>query len=280
MTLAAAVPVYNGARTLERVLAAVRRELAAAGGAELLVIDDGCVDASPKIAQAANARVIALGANLGRGAARSRIMAETDAEFVLMCDATVELPEGFVERALRYLQEAQVAAVFGPMETAPPKGVADRWRKRHLFKAGSGSQEFSSGALLATWACVLRSSAVRAAGGFDPALRANEDADLGARLLAAGHKVIFAPELSATSISSDTVATVIERYVRWNTQGRIQWRGYLRQIAYAIKVMAREDFAAGDWPAAFVSLLTPHAQWWASRKMPVAEPKTAGRDKT
>jgi hypothetical protein len=42
-------------------------------------------------------------------------------------------------------------------------------------------------------------------------------------------------------------------------------RDYVRQISYTLKVMVVVDLKAGDIPAACISLLCPHYQFWTRR---------------
>ena len=260
MELSAAIPCFNHAATLRRCLSAVRAQLGAS--AALLVIDDGSADGSATVAAQCGAAVIAHGANLGRGTARARALAETSAALLLMCDATLELPPGFLARALPWFEEPRVAAVFGYVTQPPPATTAERWRGRHLFKTLPPAAADRS-ALLATGACVLRVEAVRAAGGFDPALRHGEDADLGRRLLAGGWQVVADPALPATCLRTDSIIEALARYARWNAPSRLSWRNYARQISYSIKVMAREDLRERDPASAALSLLSPHYQFWS-----------------
>ena len=252
MRISAAIPVHNAAATLPRALASVRAQ----APGEMIVIDDGSTDA---LAPPDGARLIALGANLGRGAARARALADTDAALVLMCDATLELPPDFLARALPWFDEPRTAAVFGHVTQPPPHSTADRWRGRHLFKAEPPAAPRPD-ALLATGACVLRAAAVREVGGFDPTLRSGEDADLGRRLLAAGWRVVADPALHALCIRADSPGEALARYARWNSPAGLRGRAFLRQLAYAVKVMAAADLRAGDPLAALLSLASPFYQ--------------------
>jgi GT2 family glycosyltransferase len=154
-----------------------------------------------------------------------------------------------------------IAGVFGCVNCGAVVSVADRWRERHLFQS-SLTLEVRHHASLATWCCLVRKSAVEKVGGFNATLRAGEDADLGERLLAAGFDVVFDPQLKATSVLSNSVMEVLERYARWNTLSRMSARGYLRQLNYALKVMAVKDLKARDPLGACISLLAPHYQFW------------------
>ena len=103
-----------------------------------------------------------------------------------------------------------------------------------------------------------------AVGNFDYRKGAREDADLGARLLAAGFDVISDPDLRIVSTAGNTLGQVLERYWRWNggREGPVSLRWYVKQVAHSIKVMARQDLEARDLPAIPISLLSPHYQYW------------------
>jgi len=153
-----------------------------------------------------------------------------------------------------------VAAVFGPMRDPDPRGVAGRWRARHLFKQDGPAHIANVRALLATGGTLLRKSAVESAGGFNPNIRQAEDADLGARLLAAGCEVAFDPGLATLCNTRNSLGEVMERYWRWNfsTQTSVRFSEYLRQVWYSWCAMVSADLRTGDFPAAVISLICPH----------------------
>jgi len=185
-------------------------------------------------------------------------MRETVTPLVLMCDSAQIPDEKFLLRALAYFEETKVAAVFACIIQPASRSVVDRWRGRHLFKLGPS--ELNRRALLSTSLCILRREAVEQVGGFDPKLRAGEDADLGRRLLAAGWEVVSDSSLQAMCIQQDSARGVLRRYARWNSPDGIHGRAWLRQLAYAVKVMAREDLRARDPLCALLSLAAPFYQ--------------------
>ena len=261
MKISAAIPCFNVVKTLARAVASVRAQTCPA--AELVVVDDGSTDATRSLAAELGARVVVHAANLGRGAARATAMQECAGEFVLFCDAGIALPSAFVEMALPLMDDPAVAGVFGPV-AAGGGTVVERWRARHLFRSGARRERRPD--LLATGGALLRRGAVLAEGNFNRHLRSGEDAELGERLNAAGQRVLFDPRLELAPLSGDSVATVLQRYARWNGQKHPSWSDYLRFINYGVKVMMRADLEERDWGAAMISLASPHVLFWHSRR--------------
>jgi len=256
------VPCYNAAATIRRAVESVLAQTVRP--AEVLVVDDGSTDGSIGALRGLDVRVIAHPGNLGRGQSRARAMSEAKHEYILSCDATNVLEPAFVEKAMPWFEDGRVAAVFGRITQPPARTAADRWRARHLFKIDL-VQEGRRGASLCTWGALMRASAARAAGGYDPRLRQSEDADLGARLLKGGFDVVFDPQLVVTAVGSNTPRQVLERYWRWNATGEaLTWYQYLRQVAHSVRVLARQDLAANDPAAVPISLVAPHYQAWKS----------------
>ncbi len=263
MKVSAYIPSFNNADTLPAAMESVRQQCVPP--VERFVIDDGSTDGSPALARGLGWRVISNVQNLGRGAVRARAMLEAQNEFVLACDANVALPVDFLERAGAWFKDEEVAAVMGRVGQTDFRTAPARWRARHLFKMEAPCA-VSEHASLATGAVLLRRSLVLRAGNFDAQCRHSEDADLGQRLLAAGCKVVFDPALQFHDLSRNTLGQILERYWRWNaaTMGRMNFRNFIRQLAYACKVMAREDLRKGDFGAAMISLLCPSYLLWKS----------------
>lgn len=257
MRYSAYVPCCNDAATIRAAVESVLAQTLPP--AEVLVVDDASTDASLAQLAGLDIRVIRHESNLGRGAVRARAMAEAREEFVLSCDATNRLPPGFAAAAAPLFAAERTAAAFGPLADPVPRGVASRWRARHLFRQDDQPGRHAR-ALLSTYGTFVRRGAAASVGGFTPTLRATEDADLGRRLLAAGYDVVFAPELTVWSNTVNSAAKVLERYWRWNyaAAGRAVLRSYPRLVWYSWRTMIAQDLRAGDWPAAAVSALCPH----------------------
>ena len=259
------IPCYNNAATVAGALASLQRQTVPLE--ELLAVDDGSTDGSRELCQRQGVKIIRHATNLGRGAARARAMEEAKHEFVLCCDATNELAPDFSARALRWFDDPAVAAVVGRITQRPAGNVIERWRGRHLFKLDQ-PVAIRRRVTLATFGAMVRRSAVLAVGNYDRTLRHSEDGDLGERLLAAGYEVVSDPSLEITSVASNTLGEVLERYWRWyaGKDEAASWSDYFRQIAFSLKGMALQDLRAGDPFSVPISLLSPHYRFWRSRR--------------
>jgi glycosyltransferase involved in cell wall biosynthesis len=257
------VPSYNNSITIGSALWCLQNQ--SLPPSELFQVDDCSTDASCEAAVELGIPVVRLGMNSGRGAVRAKGMVLAKQEFVLCCDSTNYLQIDFADHALKWFADPMVAAVFGRLWQEKPQTLSDRWRGRHLFKL-QAQRPLQHDALLSTYGCVLRRSAVLSVGNFNWNLRHSEDADLGHRLLSAGFKVIFDPSLHVISAVSNSTLEVLDRYWRWHAgpYEDVTLHGYLKLIWYAITVLALRDIRDGDWYSVPVSLLCPHYQFWKS----------------
>jgi len=254
------IPVYNQAKTIGLALASLRAQTIPP--AEILVVDDGSTDDSVKIAEQAGATVLRQNGNLGRGAARARAVEAARHEFILGLDAGNRLPTDFAERALGHFANApRLASVHGWFLQSNSGNLVERWRSRHLFARPAATMQRE--AVHVTSGYVGRRSAILAVGNYNANWRAGEDAELGRRLKTAGWEIWLDPNLGIECLTADTVATVFERYARWNETeapgpNSHLWHDYFKRCAYAVKVLAVRDIKAGDWAAVPLSLELPN----------------------
>ena len=263
MKISAYVPCHNNSAALPAAIQSLKDQTLPPD--ELLVIDDGSTDGSAEIARRMGARVIQHTCSLGRGAARARAFAEATGDLVLGLDATCTIEPQFMRDAAGWFDSPKVAGVFARITAPPPSSTVERWRSRHLFKEQQRSSPAHNAPLI-TASCVLRRAAVLEAGNFSARCRHSEDAERGHRLLAAGWDVIMDPALLVVSHKRDTLASVLDRFWRWHAgpEARVSVIGWWKMSGYAIKVMMRQDFRAGDPLAACISFLLPHYQVWRS----------------
>lgn len=261
MTIAAYVPFFNNRSSILATLQSLQQQTISPS--HIFAVDDGSTDGGAELVEANGFRCLRLSSNQGRGAARHRAMLEAQGELVVSCDATNVLPSHFIEHLLPWFDDPRVAAAFGWIQDPHPRGAVGRWRSRHLFKAGHPMTVRRKSSLI-TGGTILRRCTVLEVGNFNPILRHTEDAELGDRLLAAGFDTIFDPRVPVFCNVQNTLKETLERYWRWHAGAGedISFTGYLKNISFSIKGMAVNDFSHADLPAALISLLCPHYQFW------------------
>jgi GT2 family glycosyltransferase len=264
LTISGYVPFFNNRNT---VLAALK-SLADQGleWREIFALDDGSTDDGPELLETSGFRCLHQPKNQGRGSARHRAMMESDGDIVICCDATNVLPSNFVSQLLPWFDDPKVAAVYGWIQDPLPRGAIGRWRARHLFKADH-CMTVRHQAPLSTYGTLVRKSAVVSVGNYNPLLRHSEDAELGERLLAAGYDIVFDPSAAVICNVQNSLVQVLERYWRWyaGVDEATTWIGYIRNVIFSLKVMARQDLMNRDFGAVVISLICPHFQFWKSR---------------
>jgi len=259
-SISAHIPFFNNIDTLEQVIKSISSE--GIKFRDINIYNDGSDIDPSSICESTNTKLHQFKKNKGRGFVRNKAACDAESDLILFCDATNVLSEHFIEDALNYFDQNQVAAVSGKISNHPNlNNFSSTWRGRHLFKGsfnfGSIAQEASS---LTTYGTILRRSAVLTVGNFNPELVHSEDKELGNRLLKAGYKIIGDPNLTVYSIKKDTIFSVLERYWRWygGTGEKFTLKDYWHAIKASFRPMMQEDIIANDWRSAFISFLCPH----------------------
>lgn len=192
------VPAYNVAPYIGEALASLQAQTF--GAFEAIVIDDGSTDATvdaiaPFLGDS-RFRLIRT-ANAGLAAARNVGIAAARTRYVAMLDSDDRYRPAYLEKMLaRITAEPTMAFV-----TCDAESFIEGSEHRERFSSRYTQGEPVTLATLLTertkifGLCTIRTDALRAVGGYDPALRAAEDLDLWLRLLCAGHAGGLVPEV-------------------------------------------------------------------------------------
>ncbi len=262
------VPVLDGGAAFERCLAALA--LSRCRDFELVVVDDGCRDASAARASAAGARLLATSGRLGPGAARNLGATVARGRFLFFLDADCEIHHDALERAAARLAAAPGAdALIGSYDDDPAApGTVSQFK--NLFhhwvhqRAPAHADTF--------WgACgVMRRETFESLGGFDAAryLRPSiEDVELGYRLTARGGVILAAPDVQVKHLKRWTLGSLVrtdvfQRGVPWTEllladrhRPALNTTGFERAIALAGAAVAPALLAALAWPPAALAAL-------------------------
>ena len=262
------VPVYNGADTLARCLAAIR-----ANGYveyELIVVDDCSEDISAEIAQTYADKVVQTKQRSGPAFARNLGAQFASGQWLIFIDADcVTGLRTLAQIALTLCENPHADALFGSYDDAPaePDFASQYKNLLHHYVHQMGRRDATS-----FWAgCgAMRRSLFEQLGGFDAAQFPQpsiEDIELGYRFKAAGASILLEPSIQVTHLKRWTLRSLLRtdifsRALPWS---RLLQRSEIEQQDLNVSVAQRVSVAvlfcsllfAFIWlPITVVSLLT------------------------
>ena len=243
------IPVRNGASTLPRCLAALRRSIG--DPFEIIVVDDRSTDNGIDMARAAGATIVT-SASAGPAGARNAGARAATGDLLLFVDADVEVRPTTVQHTrARFEGNPALVGLFGSYDDDPEaENFVSQYRNLlHHFTHQTSERESAS-----FWAgCgAIRRDVFLAVGGFDeqryprPAI---EDIELGLRLADAGHRVELDPELQVRHLKRWTLFSMLKTDIRdraypWSklllTRGRmpndlnLRWQHRLSAVLVAL----------------------------------------------
>jgi GT2 family glycosyltransferase len=141
-------------------------------------------------------------------------------QFLARVDAHAEVNDAYLEIGLRELDGAQdVAAVGGQRRgvAGTPAGRAVAAALSSPFGVGDSINHYATEAQDTDHASfgVYRTEVLRAVGGWDENLLVNEDVDLDHRILAAGHRIRYSPEMTILWHVRESLPDFARQYRRY-----------------------------------------------------------------
>ncbi len=222
LELSVVLPTYNRADVLAECLGALNRQSLSPHRFEVIVVDDGSTDATPRLCSHHRPRhefFYFSRQNGGAGAARRLGVERARGKFLLLInDDTIANGELLAQHLeLQRAHAGEKLAVLGNFH------YSEAARKRALTwflsiqpflfpQVGLKGGVYTNHSFFITCNISVRRELVLAAGSFDPDFRVAEDTELGVRLMERGLKVLYAPELEAIHEHLDfTIADLIRR---------------------------------------------------------------------
>lgn len=211
--LSVVVPVKDGAEVLRRSLEALHRSELPRSRWELIVVDDGSADESPRVGAELADRVVEVpNGPRGPAAARNLGVQEARAPVVVFVDADVVVHPDTLEKFLELFRDRpDVSAAFGAYDAEPghPDFLSQYRNLYHRYVHVRGAGEATT-----FWAgCgAVRRSAFLEVGMFDEGRFPRpqiEDIELGYRLRDHGHRIVLDPTIQATHLKRWTFAGMV-----------------------------------------------------------------------
>jgi glycosyltransferase involved in cell wall biosynthesis len=193
MKVSVVIPAYNAQQTIAE---AVEQSVAQAKGpmeVEVVVVDDGSVDDTAKIAQSAGAIVIKQ-ENAGPAAARNRGWKSATGQVICFTDSDCVPMSGWLENLLDGFRDRQVGAVAGSYEIANTGSWLAHWVHQEIMERHKRMPPFVRA--FGSYNVAIPRYMLEATGGFDPKYRqaSGEDNDLSYRIIKKGWRIAFRPQ--------------------------------------------------------------------------------------
>jgi mycofactocin system glycosyltransferase len=220
-------------------LATTRASIGEVG--EVVVVDDGSVDADAVHAAAGDAVVLRNDRSRGPAAARDLGWRAATSPIVAFVDAEVHGPTGvdWLAPLLAQFDDPTLGAVaprVHPTAGSSPRALAAYERVRSSLDLGPRPAPVRPGSpvpYVPTAALLVRRDALAAIDGFDTALHVGEDVDLVWRLHASGWRVRYDPSVVVTHPSRATIAGWLRQKVVYGTSAAALARRHGDDVAAA-----------------------------------------------
>ncbi|NOZ82759.1 MAG: glycosyltransferase [Euryarchaeota archaeon] len=187
MMLSVVVPAYNEERYIEACLRSIRAQ---SMDVELVVVDNGSEDATPRIAEEYADRVV-YEPRRGVAFARDAGWRHAKGELVAFTDADTVVPETWAELMSGALSAADAA--YGPVYLADGSAV-EKLLARYGFTAFLWVHSILGMPHFSGQNFGVRRSLLELAGGFNLSIEVGEDFELSRRLRKLG-RVVFVPQM-------------------------------------------------------------------------------------
>jgi lipopolysaccharide/colanic/teichoic acid biosynthesis glycosyltransferase/GT2 family glycosyltransferase len=203
------VPARNAADTLADCLRALRSQSLPRESYEVIVVDDGSIDDTPRIAEAGSDRLIrqawqgrAAARNAGAVAARGKLLVFTDAD----CVPT----PNFLEYLSNAFQHIEIVAAKGAYRTTQrgmiPRFTQQEYQHKHDRMARRTRIDF-----IDTYAAAYRRAVFMDNDGFDVSYPTASDQELSFRLARKGYGMVFLPSAIVYHRHNRTLAEYLRR---------------------------------------------------------------------
>lgn len=196
-TITVVMPVFNRVALLRKSVESVLRAAHAAGGVEIICVDQGSTDGSAEwLRQQQGVRVISH-PNGTIAAQRNAGAVESHGELLCFLDSDILVPEGYFSAVRRVFDSEQISAAGSECDP-PADGVWHElaWHRLNV-RPSSGPRHYINSANF-----VVRQDAFKAVAGFDVTLVTGEDTDICRRLVEQGSALVESRDLAVVHLGN------------------------------------------------------------------------------
>lgn len=255
-------------------------------GYDCVVVDDGSVDSAAvgSLATGLGARVLVHEHNKGPAAARNTGMNAVDTSFVAFVDSDCEVGDRWLQSLLGHFQDPAVGMVAPRIVADSRSGTAiGRYeRMRSALDMGATPELVTPGGRLSyvpSAALVARREAM--VGGFDETMRVGEDVDLVWRMVDAGWKVRYDPNVVVHHRVRESLKDFVGRRFAYGTSAPVlaaRHPGTLKPAHVSLLNVACLALVSSGRPRAGILMAAAQGSSlaWNHRSLPSA-PAVTGR---
>ena len=289
------IPVRDRAGELARCLRSLARLRYPRDRLEIVVVDDGSRDETPRVAREHGARVVGSGGSgLGPAAARNRGVAAARGEILAFIDSDCTASAGWLADLVGRFADPAVAAVGGRVEGMHVASRLDRYEAAmsslslgaRCRSAQGGDDTF----YLPGCNLLVRRSAFLEVGGFRDGMHVGEDVDLTWRLRDRGWRVEYTPTGWVWHEHRSRLRAFLRRRFEYGTSEAALQALHPRRrkrmalppaLTAALALLAAAALGAGWGPAAGAAALVGADALWvrarlARRRVPVGWARVLG----
>jgi peptidoglycan-N-acetylglucosamine deacetylase len=215
------IPAHNEERVIAKTLAAL--EIARWPGVEVIVVDDGSVDATAEIAGSFPVRVLRQ-RRRGKAAALNAGIAAAAGDVIVVLDADTVLDADFLDTVAPHFADPAIGAVAGNVKVGNRRSVLARMQALEYIVSLDIDRRTQDAlgvvAVVPGAAGAFRRAALLDVGGY-PGETLVEDADLTIALLRGEWRIHYEPAAVAWTEAPETVGDVLRQRRRW-AYGNVQ----------------------------------------------------------
>ena len=218
------IPAYNAEKSIVTCLESALNQSLPRDEYEVVVVDDGSTDNTPRIAANYPVRLIRQ-QNQGPAAARNNGASEAIGNVFIFTDSDCELDHKFLEAIISPIENNKdIVGVQGIYKTKQKELAAQfgQIEIEHRYERMRKSEYID---FIGTYAAAYKADIFKEFGGFDTEfpLSSGEDAEFSYRVSQKGYKMVFCPEAFVYHIHPRT----------WRKYFQVKfWRAYWRMLAY------------------------------------------------